>query len=384
MKQRTVFIAILVVAGIMPLHAKGRRSPRAEPLAYNSKVGIVRAKVQKWGIPEQAQSPNQYYTDLFGVQLLNDRLKPTEVARALVPKYARTVSAKGDQVLRLQFNDGSKADFYFDATFTLDQLATVPHITFAVLQNADSAENERPFVNKFWDVLKQANLLDKFLKKNQFFKEEQIANEALQNKDTASNVSELGGFDSFVKEKNAIYLVPDALHGDVKRYQVVVDFFKAPEVNWIAIEMLNINRQQALQTFLKAKANTEAFRVAESQLLDYYRMSWRNRFGYEERPEENHYFRLLKMAREMGKEAYAMDAGDEYILFRYGEFPLGLASRNVVWSEQIPKEGRGLAYGGSSHMIRGQKGTVQYFIKKFNPNMRIYHYSVDHDPNKKH
>lgn len=390
MKLRPVFIAILIIAGVMPFYAQARRSSQAESLVYSCRVDMIRLKVPKWGVPEPSKSPNQYYTDLWGVQLLNDRLKPKDVVHDLVPKYARVLSAKGDQVLRLQFNDGWKADFYFDATFTLDQLAPVPtqlaivpNITFVVVQNADSVENERPFVNKFWDVLKQANLLDKFLKKNQFFKEEQIANDAIQNKDIGSDVKELGGFDLFIKEKNAIYLVPDAVHGDESQYKVVVDLLKAPEVNWIALEMLPIDRQQALQTFLKAKANTKAFSVAEAGLFDLYRVSWRNRFGYVERPEDNHYFRLLKMAREMGKGAYAMDPGDEYIMFRYGEFPLGLASRNLVWTEQIPKDGRGLAFGGSGHMNLGRKGTVQYFIKKFNPNFRIYHYYVDHDPNKK-
>jgi hypothetical protein len=170
------------------------------------------------------------------------------------------------------------------------------------------------------------------------------------------------------------------VHGDADRHAALVDLLSAPEVTWFGIEMLDMTMQDELAVFVKGEKGTAAYAQAESALLAYYESNWDDKFGGDEPPRENHYFKLLEMARDGHKAAYALDTDLEYTFFRYGEFPLGATTRNIVWAEQMPGEGRGLVFGGSAHMSPGPPGNVQQFVRDMHPGTAIYHYYVDHAP----
>ena len=87
--------------------------------------------------------------------------------------------------------------------------------------------------------------------------------------------------------------------------------------------MLGEDLQPALDGYLE-EAESEAGTLARSALLEYYDANWNTR-GHEitDDPADNPYFRLIETARTLGKRVFALDAAAEFILFRYGEFPLG-------------------------------------------------------------
>ena len=197
--------------------------------------------------------------------------------------------------------------------------------------------------------------------------------------DGITRAHELGGWDGFASESDAYYLLPDAVHGNQERYDLLVQKIRDPGGRLDRFGDAVRHAPGGPTDLPEAADGSPEFAAAEAELLGYYETNWNTQFGLQA-PRDNHYFRILSLARESGKGAYALDADLDYMFFRYSEFPLGSTTRNVVWADQLPREGRGLLFGGSAHMILGQKGTVQDFIAAAVPGARIYHHYVDSPP----
>ena len=369
---------IRVLAMAMTLSACASRSESAAPIVRGQPVvqirlDSIRAKIPKSGFPELSKAPNRYLTDFFGVLRLNPELRASHVLRDLVPAHARVVSA--DSTLRLEFKDGSLAEFYFDGGVQIEQQQPIRGLNFVVLPNALNSGDAAPHVDRLLQLLQQNGLAERYLAPNPFFAEELSADSAMKQAARAIATVEPGGYDAFAREANAVLLVADRVHGDVKRYDEFVALMRRPEVQWIAIEMLSTDLQQAARDYTSARAGSSEYNRAREALFGYYRGAWNDRFGAVEAPEQNHYFRLIELARELEKPVYALDTSLEYVVFRYGEFPLGATTRNVIWAKQLPSTGRGLIFGGSGHMMR-MPGNIQFFLRQLRPQLKIF----DYDP----
>lgn len=149
---------------------------------------------------------------------------------------------------------------------------------------------------------------------------------------------------TFPSQTNAILLVPD-VHGDLgiynRLYSVLED---GATYDWFALEMMSDKLQGAIDSYLSAPEGSDAFLKAKKALLDYYDVAWNQHFKvtYASR-EDNHYFRLIDLARRKGKKVYALEKVSElFFFFRYGEDPFGLYTRNNGWAKNLPGgKGRG-------------------------------------------
>jgi hypothetical protein len=78
---------------------------------------------------------------------------------------------------------------------------------------------------------------------------------------------------------------------------------------------------------------------------------WDKRFADAAASPDGHYFKLVLWARKHKIPVYALDAPADYNMFRYGEFPLGATTRNLIWVAAVPASGKGVVYGGSAHFV---------------------------------
>jgi hypothetical protein len=72
------------------------------------------------------------------------------------------------------------------------------------------------------------------------------------------------------------------------------------------------------------------------------------------------------------KSGIGLDTRSDYILFRFGEFPLGATVRDATWAARIPREGRGIVYGGSSHFSPGRIPNMLTFLRSRDRSVRIF------------
>ena len=355
-------------------------------------IDTIRAKVAARGLPALSAQPNRFLSDMWGVQRLRDDVTAEFILASLVPHAASVATDRGDGTLRLLFHDGWEAAFHLPGSYEIrqprdpeadddaDSETAGRGASFVVVENATSSEDEGPFLEALWGAFADNGGLEAFLPLNPHEVEEQTAQSLLAAADPGSRATELGGFDAFLEEERAVYILPDPVHGDLDRYEMLLEMVRDPGVDWVAIEMLSITQQDALQTFLRGEVDDELLRAAEAEILAYYESNWNYQFGTTASPRENHYFRVLELARDLGKGAYALDAGVDYMMFRYSEFPLGATTRNVIWADQLPRDGRGVVFGGSAHFNLGEPGTFQDFLARRRPELPIYHHYVDRPP----
>jgi hypothetical protein len=347
-------------------------------------LDTIRAKIPKiGGLPKNSMSPSPVLTDFFGIVRLADDLTPEVVRRDFVPAFAREAPGSAARVLRLQWNDGGALDFYFGAGISIDGKPPGPmRVNAAVVEHALAPENDGPEVARFMAFLETQGWSARYLKANPYYAAEKVAFARMNDPVKASAAAARAGIEAFAKERNAVYILPDAVHGDAARYEVLLELLKGGQYDWFALEMITEDLQPAIDAWVAATPGTAEHQAAEARLLAFFGYAWNDKFGPPGAPADNHYFRAMRIARDAGKLVYALDTTPEQIFFRYGEFPLGATTRNVVWVDRIPKTGRGIVFGGSAHAVIGQKGTFQDLLALARPDTTIYHYYVDHPPQK--
>jgi hypothetical protein len=325
----------------------------------------VRALVEKVGAEtlfERVAEPDAYLADAFGIQVLQS-VPAAKVLANLVPDRASLVS-RDPQTLVLDFMDGPRVVFRYDTRLVFNgQVVDVPYARIVI---ADSASYPaEPLA--FRDALVDAGLADAYLVPNPYYAAEQAV--SLLVKDGASIETVTPGPDTtgFGAASHAAIMVGET-HGGTAAYDRARALLESPAVGWIAIEMLPEDLQDAVDAFLSTAAGD-----GRTALLDYYHANWNTR-GHEVTadPADNPYFRLIDVARNLGKPVYALDTETRYILFRFGEFPLGATVRDFVWASNVPDAGRGVLYGGSSHFLQSRKPNMLTFLRERFPDMKLF------------
>jgi len=184
----------------------------------------------------------------------------------------------------------------------------------------------------------------------------------------------LAGFDRSLR---AILLFGDT-HGSAESYAAVWDYLtkrpSPPGFDWIGLEMVTRDQKSILDDFIKGAEGSPQYKAAETKLLEYFRSGWDKRFADPKAPKEGHYFRILRWSRQHKIRVNALDSVSEYTLYRYGEFPLGATTRNIIWAEAIPLEGKGIVYGGSGHFVPlpATPFTFQDYVKRRDPRIEFF------------
>lgn len=325
----------------------------------------VRALIAKVGAEtlfQRVAEPDAYLTDLFGIQVLQP-VPAERVLADLVPGRASLVS-RDPHALTLDLLGGPRVIFTYGTRLIFNgDFVDVPYARIVI---ADSASYPAEPV-AFRDVLADAGLSDGYLVPNPYYAAEQVVSLLMKESAKIEPVPVKNDTAGFGAASRAAIIVGET-HGGTEAYDRAHALLESPSVEWIAIEMLPEDLQEAVDAYLSTPGGE-----AKTTLLDYYSANWNTR-GHEVTtdPQDNPYFRLIDAARGLGKPVYALDTETRYILFRFGEFPLGATVRDFVWASNIPVTGRGVVYGGSSHFQQDRLPNMLTFLRERFPDIELF------------
>lgn len=366
--DRSVLLAALLAAcagGDAPGNTESRVA-----IAPSDSMSLeeVRALVDAVGVDrlyERVAVPSPFLTDLFGYQPVAD-LTPAQILEDLVPDHASVVERTPD-ALTLDFTAGPRVVFRFGSELVFNQNSVDGH--YARVEIRDPAGYPAGPV-AFRTALEQAGVAGKYLIPNPYFAAEQVVRARMQ--DPPASAPEPVSTDTagFGASSHAVIVVAET-HGGTGPWETARNLLQSGSVEWIGIEMLGEDLQKALDLYFERGGVNAG--PARSTLLEYYGANWNTR-GHEvtEDPADNPYFRLIEIARSLGIPVYALDAEADYILFRFGEFPLGAAVRDFVWASNVPAFGRGVLYGGSSHFLPTRQPNMLTFLREKYPDIAIF------------
>ena len=311
---------------------------------------------------ERVAEPDPYLSDAFGIQVLQP-VPPDRVLADLVPDRASLVS-RDPHALTLDLLGGPRVVFAYDTRLIFNgNFVDVPYARIVI---ADSASYPAEPV-AFRDVLANAGLSDGYLVPNPYYAAEQVVSLLMKESAKIEPASVKHDTAGFGAAAHAAIIVGET-HDGTEAYDQTRALLESRSVDWIAIEMLPEDLQDAVDAYLTTPGGD-----AKATLLDYYRANW-NTHGHEVTPDpaDNPYFRLIDVARGLGKPVYALDAEMRYVLFRFGESPLGATVRDFVWASNIPDTGRGVVYGESSHFQRDRRPNMLTFLRERFPDIELF------------
>jgi len=316
---------------------------------------------------DRVSLPYPALTDFFGVQILKP-LTPDEVLLDLVPLYADLVG-ETPYALTLRFGAEMEVVFRFNTVLYLGGNAL--GVPYARVELRDPAAYPRQ-PEAFRQLLVDAGLGDRYLVPNPYLAAEQLAWDRMLEPELLDAVGVRSDTSAFREMDRAVFLVGET-HGGTEAFELAETMVLSPVSDWLALEMLPEDLQPLLDRYLASVDGSEGWEDARAALLRFYSRNWNTR-GHEitEDPADNPYFRLIDLARSSGKHVIAMDASELYVTFRFGEFPLGAATRDYVWASTLPDWGRGVVYGGSSHFSPDRRPNLLTFLRERFPAIEIF------------
>lgn len=318
--------------------------------------------------PEVVAKPSLYYTDFYGIQALKDTTKEG-IKRDFVPKFAE-VTAEDENTITLKFKSGYSGKFYSNSlirTFGFD--LKFDHVEMSGDKWQDLMKNLEDFRN----LLKISKLEKKYLIPNPFYKDELTVYKQLTQKKTPVIPATIT-LEDFAKEKNAVLIYPEGVHGNVEGYnKFKADVLDKQQFDWIGLEMLTPEQQKDLDVYFKAADNSPDYTRTRKVLLDYFKDAWNGRAGPKVPAEELYYFKIVEQMRGNKTRIVGLEKTSvEYLFFRYGETKFGAAVRSLWWAQVLPKTGKGLVFGGSAHFNDPDPINFQDFVKMLNPKMKTF------------
>ncbi len=382
---RRIAAGVLLVTGLLAMAGIVRAGQGYKDGVYYISLDTIRkeiAEAKKY--PASSESPSAYYSDFFGMQRIRDMSKE-EVLTTFVPRLASLTSET--PVLRLRFALGFTIAFYLNTEIAIDSNPYGFRRSFVECLDFHPAFKDRyTALAEFLKQLDAEGLTARILEPNLYASLEKTAAADLKSEtrprpkgwpqrtpeERAKEKSEaLAGFE---KSHHAILMFGDT-HGSEATYGPVWDFLvqrdQAPGFDWLGLEMLTRDEQPLLDAYIGAAEDSAEFKAAEAKLREYFRKGWDKRFV---KPGDGHYWRLVQWARRHKMPVYALDAVGDYNLFRYGEFPLGATTRNLIWADILPATGKGVVYGGSAHFVPlpATPYTFQDYMKRKDPGIELY------------
>ena len=313
-------------------------------------------------------TPSLYYSDFYGIQALKDTTKES-IKRDFVPKFAEIVS-EDENSIELKFKNGFSGKFYPHSVMkAVGQLANFDHVEIS----GETWQNLLKNLESFKNLLQSAKLTTRYLIPNPSYKDELVVAKQLANNKTTVAVPTTT-LENFNKEKNAVLLYPEGVHGVVEGYKKFkADVLDKQKLDWIAMEMLGPTMQKDLDIFVNVPENSPEHLRTRKVLLDYFKDAWNGRSGPKTTAEENYYFKIVEQMRQQKTRVVAVENGSlEYIFFRYGENKFGAAVRSLWWAKLLPKMGKGLIFGGSGHFTNDSPINFQDLLSVINPKIKMF------------
>jgi len=197
-----------------------------------------------------------------------------------------------------------------------------------------------------------------------YFAEEKVVQAKISKGQSSVTVDKLTLSNDVALSKQRLIIVPDS-HGDMARYNFAKGVLQKDEINFFAMEMIPHTMQKTVDDYIFAKDGSPKYLSAKKALENYFSIHWTDKFdgGTSGSP----YFDLVKIARERKIRVIAMDVDSDYYLGHSQTDTLVIGTRNLVWANQIPQEGRGLIFGGLAHF-------------EWNPGIRVQDFLADKIP----
>lgn len=293
-----------------------------------------------------------------------EELSRDELVKDLVGDgEAKIVEDRSDS-LRLEFPNGDKLYFSLQDGLAMEMW------TYSTVK--DYKEGTSAY-HRLLEHLTKKKLLGKYFRKNPYRKEEEKALKQLRSSEEIRKPDEIKieQLQDFLgSSKKSVLLVPDR-HGDRRRIQVLEYLVERKEVDWVGLEMLPHTMQPVLDQFLKADPSSSEFVEARQKILEYFgetaqgtawRSHWLNPYAAPVKAEQVPYYQILLKAKESGTRIVALDSADYRSQHIYDN--KNLHTRNVVWSQSIPKSGRGVVFGGAHHFYMKRGANFQDFVPK--------------------
>lgn len=317
---------------------------------------------------EAVAKPSPYYSDFYGIQALANTTKEN-IKRDFVPKFAEVVT-EDENTITLKFKNGGTGTFYPNSSLKVLGIETkFDHVEVS----SDTWQDLLKNLENFRATLKANKLEKKYLIPNPHYKDELIvAKQLATNKQPL--VVPITRLEDFNKEKNAILLYPEGVHGNTQGYEKLkADVLNKQKFDWMALEMLVPTMQKDLDVFINSAENSPEHLRTRKVLLDYFKDAWNGRKGPKTSAEENYYFKIVEQMRQQKTRVLGVEKSSaEYIFFRYGENKFGAAVRSLWWAQLLPKTGKGLIFGGSGHFTISNAINFQDFQAMLNPKMKMF------------
>jgi hypothetical protein len=330
----------------------------------------IRAVIDEVGVAalfDRVQTAEPYLTDLFGVQALQP-LSPEQIVTDLVPRWG-TLVERDAHAITIDLNEGPRVTFRPATTLYVD--GNPCDVEFARVALHEPSDYPAEAV-RFRHILEESGLAGRYLLPNPYYENERLALARMAESEAIPAVDVQPDTTGFGAGEHAVILVGET-HGGTEPYELARTLIQSKDADWLALEMISEDFQDVLDAFVTAPGAGPAYEQARTTLLHYWSTHW-NRRGHEVTadPADNPYFRLVDLARTLGKRVYALDTTASYILFRFGEFPLGAATRDHVWASNVPPAGRGIVYGGSSHFAASRRPSMLTFLRERYPQVSIH------------
>ncbi len=370
-----------LVACLLAAACGGRRAARSPALVVALDTPVetftldeARAIAQAVGTQalfDRVAQPSPWLTDFFGVQALQ-RGSLKNVVADMVPKYA-TLEHMETFAVTLALRDGTRVTFH-DGTKLMLNGNPVPGAYARIELQDPAAYPAQPVA--FRALLERAGLA-RYLVPNPYFDIERIVDGRMHHPQASDVVAFRNDTLGLAASPHAVVLIGET-HGGTGPGELARRLLASPVIDWIAIEMLPEDLQPALNAYLRAHPGSDAYTRSRGTLLHFYQTNWNTR-GDEVTadPADNPYFKLIEQARSLGKGVYALDTESRFILFRFGEFPLGATTRDYVWARNMPPRGRGVIYGGSSHFDQNRRPNMLSFLREHDPRIAIFSLRAD-------
>jgi|GEM_PF-2804307 len=351
-----------------------KQEVKAERYVNTPNIGVlIRRYLSPEGYMDQAFPPTvayakEYLYDFYGAQAIAD-VSREQIISDFTPKYA-DVTASDEHSVTLTFKDGTTAQFFPNSTLNAMNFQ-VERSHFVV--EAERWTDSRANIKKILGIIDEMGKTSEYLIKNPFYAEEKIVEDHFKKSEHAK-VTVTEDFDLVNKSENSLYIVQESVHGIRKDADKLLEAIRKGDFAFLGMEMLNTTEQPILDRYNSAEIGTPEFNQARQDLIDYFAEAWNGRGGQPKTSgEENYYFEVCEAAKKAGIDIYGIEqATVEYIFFGYGETLFGGAMRSYQWSENVPKTGRGLMFGGGAHFKTEQPISVQDFMATFNPEREIF------------
>lgn len=215
---------------------------------------------------------------------------------------------------------------------------------------------------EFLQAFRDAGVFEKFFTENPYYQEEgQVWQKFYSPVYTSVEVPVWSLERAKEDYWKGILLFPD-MHGDKRRYKALYKMLSEETLDWFALEMLSHKLQPALDDFLSAPEKSKRFAKAKERLQNYLQPFWAAYFKQIKDADDNPYYRLLLLCRKRKIRVVALDSIAPYSTASQKVTPLTIGTRNLIWAEHIPDEGRGIVFGGEAHFTRNKKVRVQDFL----------------------